>query len=336
MSNMEIVASLGEQLDYPPNDGVTSVQFASVSDQLLATSWDGTVRLYNGPKGELSSSLDAGAPVLSACFDDSDSACFSGGLDGIVKRFDFTSGEHRVIGRHDKAVRCIAWIPSLGLVASASWDASLRLWDPRAAEGSNCAGLARLPGKAYAMGVGTQRLVVGTSNRHVEIFNLSTIRAGKPDQSRESPLKYQTRALAVFPDGRGYALSSVEGRVAMEYFEPEDVGLRFAFKCHRRQEDGQDVVYPVNAIAFHPPYGTFATGGSDGVFNVWDGASKKRLTQVSGYPSGVSALAFNRDGSLLAVAASYSYERGEDPVRQQPDTVYVRRMADSEVRPKRK
>ncbi len=51
-------------------------------------------------------------------------------------------------------------------------------------------------------------------------------------------------------------------------------------QCHRRNEDGRDTVYPVNAIAFHPHYGTFATGGGDGVVNIWDGSNKKRLFQV--------------------------------------------------------
>ena len=27
---------------------------------------------------------------------------------------------------------------------------------------------------------------------------------------------------------------------------------RYAFKCHRKSEAGRDIVYPVNAIAFHP------------------------------------------------------------------------------------
>lgn len=40
------------------------------------------------------------------------------------------------------------------------------------------------------------------------------------------------------------------------------------------------MVYPVHAIAFHPTYGTFATGGGDGVVNIWDGDNKKRLFQV--------------------------------------------------------
>ena len=36
---------------------------------------------------------------------------------------------------------------------------------------------------------------------------------------------------------------------------------RYAFKCHRKSDTGQDTVYPVNALAFHPSYGTFASGG---------------------------------------------------------------------------
>lgn len=34
-------------------------------------------------------------------------------------------------------------------------------------------------------------------------------------------------------------------------------------------------IYPVNAISFHSGYNTFATGGSDGFVNIWDGFNKK-------------------------------------------------------------
>lgn len=37
---------------------------------------------------------------------------------------------------------------------------------------------------------------------------------------------------------------------------------RYAFKCHRKSDTGRDTVYPVNAIAFHPIHGTFASGGT--------------------------------------------------------------------------
>lgn len=40
------------------------------------------------------------------------------------------------------------------------------------------------------------------------------------------------------------------------------------------------MVFPVNAVAYNPLFGTFATGGGDGVVNIWDGNNKKRLFQV--------------------------------------------------------
>lgn len=52
------------------------------------------------------------------------------------------------------------------------------------------------------------------------------------EQSRESSLKYQTRCVRIFPDESGFVLSSVEGRVAVDYFDQADdvQAKRYAFK----------------------------------------------------------------------------------------------------------
>ena len=84
-----------------------------------------------------------------------------------------------------------------------------------------------------------------------------------------------------FPNKSGYVVSSIEGRVAVEYLDPsaEAQKKKYAFKCHRMKENGIENIYPVNAISFHKDYNTFATGGSDGYVNIWDGYNKKRLCQ---------------------------------------------------------
>lgn len=131
--------------------------------------------------------------------------------------------------------------------------------------------------------------------------------------------------------------SSIEGRVAVEYFDtaPEVQKRKYAFKCHRANVDGKDQIYPINALAFSPKYGTFASGGCDGFVSIWDGFNKKRLCQVCecwawgwrerlrrlmlfpgsrqlhAYPSSIASLCFNRTGDLLAIASSYTYEEGE-------------------------
>jgi cell cycle arrest protein BUB3 len=103
---------------------------------------------------------------------------------------------------------------------------------------------------------------------------------------------------------------------------------KYAFKCHRVG----NTVFPVNALAFHPVHGTFATGGCDGFVNIWDAKNKKRLCQLPSFPTSVAAVDFNHDGSLLAVAASYTFEEGEKD--HPPDQVYVRAISDADVKPK--
>ncbi len=56
---------------------------------------------------------------------------------------------------------------------------------------------------------------------------------------------------------KGYAVGSIEGRVAVEYIDPsaESQKRKFAFKCHRQKADnGEDTIFPVNALAFHPRF----------------------------------------------------------------------------------
>ncbi len=107
-----------------------------------------------------------------------------------------------------------------------------------------------------------EKLVVATANRKIRIWDLNNM--GMPG-SRESSLKFQTRAVACFPNKQGYVLTSIEGRAAVEYFDmsPEVQQKKYAFKCHRIKEDNVELIHPVNAIAFHNEFNTFATGGSD-------------------------------------------------------------------------
>ena len=101
-------------------------------------------------------------------------------------------------------------------------------------QANKCTSTSALPDKVFTMSTTTNRIVVGTSNRHVWVFDYRNLSA--PEQKRESALKFQTRCLRCFPNGTGYAMSSIEGRVAMEYFDPAVAQTKkYAFKCHRAQ-----------------------------------------------------------------------------------------------------
>ena len=158
----------------------------------------------------------------------------------------------------------------------------------------------------------------------------------EPWQRRESSLKFMTRAVACMPNDAGYASSSIEGRVAVEWFDPSEdsQSRKYAFKCHRQTVDGVDVVYPVNALAFHPIHGTFASGGGDGVVALWDAIAKRRIRQYQKYPSGVAALAFSTDGKYLVIGISPGYEDGKDEIPPGSVKVQIRELSESEAKAK--
>lgn len=137
--------------------------------------------------------------------------------------------------------------------------------------------------RVYALDVVDNRAFVGTRDRKIFVWDVRNLKA--PMQNRDSPLKHQIRAIKCFPSGDAFVVSSIEGRVAVEYFslEADMQKQKYAFKCHRVKEDNDEYIYPVNAIAFHPAYKTFATGGSDAMVNLWDPFNRKRLCQFRKY-----------------------------------------------------
>ena len=356
------LGTLGMEIRDPPNDGISSLVFGRKSGALLVTSWDGTTRVYDVDPVSGASTLrhrfDSDFPVLDACFAGADDrAVVTCGLCNAVTYHDLASGTSSVVGTHGDAVRCVVWDEETGVIFSASWDGTMRAWDPRLPAETRLVRSASLPGKAHAMALSRpedssrRRLVLATSGGKVVAASPSAFLQGAGfELDRDSTLAHQTRALACAPDGESFVNASVEGRVAWERFaesEP-DKAQQYAFKCHRTKasEDGEEVLRPfgVNAVAFHPVTGAFATGGGDGYVCVWDGLKKKRLWQSARYPAGVACLAFSEDGGRIAVAVSRERRNEKafsDDVEATPrtafsDAVFVRRIEDAEVTPKRK
>ncbi|XP_052099835.1 mitotic checkpoint protein BUB3-like [Mytilus californianus] len=318
------------QLKNPPNDGISSVKFGPNSSQfLLVSSWDSTVRLYDIVANNKRMEYFHSAPVLDCCFHDAVHS-YSGGLDNTLKMFDFNTNSGTTVGTHEAPIKCVEYCPEVNVVITGSWDSTVKLWDPR----TPCAaGSFSQPDKVYTLSVCGDRLVVGTAGRRILVWDLRNM--GYVQQRRESSLKYQTRCIRCFPNKQGYVLSSIEGRVAVEYLDPspEVQKKKYAFKCHRIKENGIEMIYPVNAIAFHAQHNTFASGGSDGYVNIWDGFNKKRLCQFHRYPTSIASLMFSHDGSVLAIASSYMYET-DDAVDIPQDSIYIRNVSDQETKPK--
>ncbi|XP_035912146.1 mitotic checkpoint protein BUB3 [Anopheles stephensi] len=320
------------QLQNTPVDIISAVKFSpKINKFLLVSSWDTTVRLYDVVSNTLRHKFIHSSPVLDCAFLNS-TKTISGSLDNVVKLYDLNASAEVTLGNHTAGVKCVEYSSKLNTILTGSWDRTVKLWDVREKE---CVGTYdQSNGKVYSMSSIDEKLVVATSERKVLIWDLRKMDSYV--ERRESSLKYQTRAVRCFPNKEGYVMSSIEGRVAVEYFDPnpEVQKKKFAFKCHRAKENEMELIYPVNAISFHSVYNTFATGGSDGYVNIWDGFNKKRLCQFHLYDSSISSLCFSDDGSTLAISCSYMDEAENAPQPPPQPTLYVRYVNEQETRPK--
>ncbi|KAH9667326.1 protein RAE1 [Citrus sinensis] len=109
----------------PPNGSVSSLCFSPKANILVATSWDNQVRCW-----EISHSGTAVATAhasISHDHPDDGTTVFSGGCDKQVKMWPLLSGGQPVtVAMHDAPIKEVAWIPEMNLLATGSWDKTLK------------------------------------------------------------------------------------------------------------------------------------------------------------------------------------------------------------------
>jgi mRNA export factor len=230
------------------------------------------------------------------------------------------------IGVHDTPVKAVGFLRSTNLVVSGGWDRKLKFWDTRT---PTPVGVFDMPERVYDLDVRDNLMVVATAGRHIIAYDVS----GQPREHTrmESPLKFQSRCVACFPDSTGFAVGSIEGRVGIHYLQKVPGKESFAFKCHRQDSN----VYSVNAISFQNQFATFSTVGSDGVVNFWDKDNKQRLKGFGAIERTIPCASFNTQGNLFAYASSYDWSKGSMHV-QQGNEIFIHYVQEEEIRPKSK
>lgn len=341
-------------INNPPEDSISDLAFSPNLDLLVAASWDKKVRIYeidtNTGNNQGRAMFEHDAPVLSARWSTDGTRVISGGADKQVKIFDLQSQQAQQIGVHDAPVKSVRYVEcgptNTQVVVSGSWDKTLRYWDMRSPQPISTI---TLPERVYCMDSSQKLLVVGCAERHIAIIDLNN-----PQQifkTSMSPLKWQTRTVACYPQGNGFAIGSVESRCAIQYIdEAEQSKSGFSFKCHRKQINGSQGtsslrastsgefnIFSVNHISFHPIYGTFSTAGSDGTFCFWDKDARQRLKNFPSVNCTIPVTCFNNNGNIFAYAMSYDWSQGHQANRADyPNQIKLHATKDEEIKQKKK
>ncbi|XP_051562646.1 mRNA export factor-like isoform X4 [Myxocyprinus asiaticus] len=280
-------------------------------------------------------------PVLDVCWSDDGSKVFTASCDKTAKMWDLNSNQATQIAQHDGPIRTIHWIkaPNYSCIMTGSWDKTLKFWDTRS---PNPMMSLQMPERCYCADVVYPMAVVATAERGLIVYQLEN----QPSEFRriDSPLKHQHRCVAIFKDKQnkptGFALGSIEGRVAIHYINPPNPAKdNFTFKCHRSNGTNtatpQDI-YAVNAISFHPVHGTLATVGSDGRFSFWDKDARTKLKTSEQLDQPITACCFNNNGNIFAYASSYDWSKGHEYYNPQKKNYIFLRNAAEELKPRNK
>ena len=184
---------------------------------------------------------------------------------------------------HTEGVASVAFSPDGTLLASGSWNDTVKLWDV-----STERQIATLPSKQptlVAFSPDGKTLAVGTRYFYntVELWDVAT-------QERIATLGHRAvvfYTVSFSPDGKTLAVGTWDNTV-----ELWDVATQ-----ERIATLGHEAV--VNAVSFSPDGTLLASGSRDNTVKLWDVATRERIATL-GHGAEVDAVSFSPDGTLLA------------------------------------
>ncbi|SAL96291.1 hypothetical protein [Absidia glauca] len=286
-----------------------------------------TLRLYNTTTCKLKAKINHDSSLSDVCFGRS-TIVYSSGFDGSICSNNLATEKIKYIGKHTDAAQSVCWSSARDCLYSGSWDKTIRLWDTR--NEGRAVTKYTLPKKIISMDLRDNLLAVAALYQYVYVYDIRKM--DKPMTTIDNKSTYQLKAVRVMTDCRGIVHSSAKGRIDVNFFGENGKGQNYTFTSNKIKENGVSQVFPVNSISFHPVFGTFAVGGSSGDVSIWDGVNRRRVRQFSKYSEQVSNVAFNCDGTQLAIASSYTYDEGDRPYA--PDCLYIRKLGENDYKPK--
>ena len=284
-------------------DQITNIHYSNDGMNLITSSADDQIIIYDCEKGTQMRSLDSkkyGVDLIHFTQNKAHAVHASTKGNDIIRYMSLAENKYiRNFGGHDKRVVTMAMNPADETFLSGSMDKSIRLWDFRS---NHCQGLMKLAGRPVAA-FDPDGLIfaAGINSESVKLYDLRSFDKGPFSSFRlqADSKEIEWTGLKFSPDGKSIVIST-NGSV-IKLIDSYNGSTLQSFTGHLNSKQ-----VPLEA-SFSPDSQFVTSGSSDGRIHIWNAENGQKVCVLNGdHKSPVQCVQFNPKYMMMASACSVS------------------------------